>query len=154
MDRPLTLWAKLLLRLGLVLLAVGILPALLVKYVFTGFDALIPALLLFSAAPLGGLEFRLHWPGAVEVVFDRVLVTSWPLGATGPLLAIPAAPGATLTLKATDGAGNASPDVVLALPTPTATPTPPPTIPVPTATATPLLPPRLWLPLIQRRATP
>ena len=55
MDRPLNVWAKLLLRLGLVLLAVGVLPALLVKYVFTGFDALIPALLLFSAAPLGAI---------------------------------------------------------------------------------------------------
>ena len=55
MDRPLTLWARLLLRLGLVLLALGIVPAVLVQYVFTGFDALIPALLLFSAAPLGAL---------------------------------------------------------------------------------------------------
>ena len=55
MDRPLTVWAKILLRLGLVLLAVGVVPALLVQYVFTGFDALIPAMLLFSAAPLGGI---------------------------------------------------------------------------------------------------
>jgi len=55
MDRPLTVWAKLLLRLGLVLLAFGVVPALLVQYVFTGFDALIPALLLFSVAPLGGV---------------------------------------------------------------------------------------------------
>ena len=55
MDRPLTIWAKLLLRLGLVLLALGLVPALLVQYVFTGFDALIPAMLLFSVAPLGGL---------------------------------------------------------------------------------------------------
>ena len=55
MDRPLTIWAKALLRLGLVLLAIGVLPALLVQYVFTGFDALIPAMLLFSAAPLGAL---------------------------------------------------------------------------------------------------
>lgn len=55
MDRPLTIWAKLLLRLGLVLLALGVVPALLVRYVFVGFDALIPAMLLFSAAPLGGL---------------------------------------------------------------------------------------------------
>jgi hypothetical protein len=54
MDRPLTVWAKLLLRLGLVLLTVGVIPAGLVQYVFTGFDALIPAMLLFSAAPLGG----------------------------------------------------------------------------------------------------
>jgi hypothetical protein len=55
MDRPLTVWAKLLLRLGLVLLALGIVPALAVKYLFTEVDALIPAMLLFSAAPLGGL---------------------------------------------------------------------------------------------------
>jgi polyferredoxin len=55
MDRPLKLWAMMLLRLGLVLLAVGVVPALLVQYVFTGFDALIPAMLLFSAAPLGAL---------------------------------------------------------------------------------------------------
>ena len=53
MDTPLTVWTKLLLRLGLVLLALGTLPALAVQYVFTGFDALIPALLLFSVAPLG-----------------------------------------------------------------------------------------------------
>ena len=55
MDRPLTVWAKLLLRLGLVLLAIGVVPALLVQYVFTGFDALIPFLLLLAVAPLGGL---------------------------------------------------------------------------------------------------
>jgi hypothetical protein len=55
MDRPLTVWAKMLLRLGLVLIAVGAIPALLVQYVFTGFDALIPAMLLFSAAPLGAI---------------------------------------------------------------------------------------------------
>jgi hypothetical protein len=55
MDRPLTVWAALLLRLGLVLLALGVVPALLVQYVFTGFDALIPAMLLFSVAPIGGL---------------------------------------------------------------------------------------------------
>ena len=54
MDRPLTLWAKMLLRLGLVLAAIGIVPALLVKYVFD-FDALIPAMLLFTVAPLGVL---------------------------------------------------------------------------------------------------
>lgn len=55
MDRPLTVWAKVLLRLGLILLAIGTVPALLVQYVFTGFDALIPAMLLFSAAPLGAI---------------------------------------------------------------------------------------------------
>ena len=56
MDRPLTVWAKALLRLGLVLLAIGVLPALLVQYVFTGFDALIPAMLLVAVAPIGGLS--------------------------------------------------------------------------------------------------
>jgi hypothetical protein len=55
MDRPLTVWAWMLLRLALVLLAIGILPALAVQYVFTDLDALIPALLLFSVAPLGAI---------------------------------------------------------------------------------------------------
>ena len=55
MDRPLTVWAKVLLRLGLVLLAIGVIPALLVQYVFMGFDPLIPLLLLLAVAPLGGL---------------------------------------------------------------------------------------------------
>ena len=55
MDRPLNVWARMLLRLGLVLVAIGTVPAILVQYVFTGFDALIPAMLLFSAAPLGAL---------------------------------------------------------------------------------------------------
>ena len=54
MDRPLTVWAKVLLRLGLVLAAIGVVPALLVKYVFTQFDPLIAVMLLFSVAPLGG----------------------------------------------------------------------------------------------------
>lgn len=59
MERPLTLWAKALLRLGLVLLAIGVLPALLVQYVFSGFDALIPAMLLVSVAPIGGLSLAI-----------------------------------------------------------------------------------------------
>ena len=56
MERPLTIWAKALLRLGLVLLAAGISPALLVQYVFTDFDALIPAMLLVSVAPIGAVS--------------------------------------------------------------------------------------------------
>lgn len=55
MDRPLIVWAKLTLRLALVLLALGVLPALAVDYVFTGIDSLIPFLLLFLVAPLGGV---------------------------------------------------------------------------------------------------
>jgi hypothetical protein len=42
-------------RLSLILLAIGVLPALLVQYVFTGFDALIPGMLLILVAPLGVL---------------------------------------------------------------------------------------------------
>jgi hypothetical protein len=53
MDRPLTAWAWITLRLALVLLAIGILPALAVQYVLTDWDATIAALLLFSVAPLG-----------------------------------------------------------------------------------------------------
>ena len=53
MDRPLTAWAWITLRLALILLAIGILPALAVQYVLTDWDATIAALLLFSVAPLG-----------------------------------------------------------------------------------------------------
>lgn len=53
MDRPLIAWAWITLRLALVLLAIGLLPALAVQYVLTGWDATIAALLLFSVAPLG-----------------------------------------------------------------------------------------------------
>ena len=59
MDRPLTVWAMVLLRLALVLLAIGLLPALAVQYVFTELDALIPALLLFSAAPMGAIALAI-----------------------------------------------------------------------------------------------
>jgi len=41
------------LRLALLLLAIGVLPALAVQYVLTDIDATLPALLLFSVAPLG-----------------------------------------------------------------------------------------------------
>ena len=53
MDRPLIVWAKLTLRLALTLLALGVLPVLLVRYVLTGIDSPIPFLLLFLVAPLG-----------------------------------------------------------------------------------------------------
>ncbi|MBL8599837.1 MAG: hypothetical protein JNL14_19040 [Devosia sp.] len=56
MERPLAIWARALLRLALVLLAIGIVPALLVQYVFTDFDALIPAMLLVSVTPFGALS--------------------------------------------------------------------------------------------------
>jgi hypothetical protein len=75
MDRPLTVWAKMLLRLGLVLLAIGVLPALLVQFVFTGFDALIPALLLFSVAPLGAVAL------AIAVI---LFLAAWAQRSRGP----------------------------------------------------------------------
>ena len=43
MDRPLIVWAKVLLRLALVLLAIGLLPAL----------------LLFSVAPMGAIALAI-----------------------------------------------------------------------------------------------
>jgi hypothetical protein len=55
MDRPLVAWAWIILRLALVLLAIGLLPAFAVQYVLTEWDATIAALLLFSVAPLGVL---------------------------------------------------------------------------------------------------
>ncbi|MEO8759113.1 MAG: hypothetical protein ABI398_15335 [Devosia sp.] len=55
MNEPLLLWARLCLRLGLVLLAVGLLPLLAVATIFTGFDPLIPVLLSVSVAPIGAL---------------------------------------------------------------------------------------------------
>ncbi len=55
MDRPLSVWARLMLRLALVLLAIGLLPALAVQYVLTSIDSPIPFLLLFLVTPLGGV---------------------------------------------------------------------------------------------------
>ena len=75
MDRPLTVWARMLLRLGLVLLAIGVLPALIVKYVLVDIDALIPALLLFSVAPLGVLAL------AVAVI---LFLVAWVRRSSGP----------------------------------------------------------------------
>ena len=55
MNEPLTLWAKLFLRLGLVLLAVGLLPLLAISTLFTGVSPVIPVMLSLSVAPLGVL---------------------------------------------------------------------------------------------------
>ena len=55
MNEPLTLWAKLFLRLGLVLLAVGLLPLLAISTLFTGISPVIPVMLSLSVAPLGVL---------------------------------------------------------------------------------------------------
>jgi hypothetical protein len=55
MDQPLTVWAKILFRLGLVLLAIGVIPALAIQYLFQSVDPLVAVLLLFSVAPLGAI---------------------------------------------------------------------------------------------------
>lgn len=55
MDNPLTIWSRLLLRLALVLLAVGLLPVLAAGTFWSGLDPLVPVLLSLTVAPLGGL---------------------------------------------------------------------------------------------------
>lgn len=90
--------------------------------------------------PNGSLEFRLRWLGGVDLVLDRVLVTTWPRP-TGSSLAVPLAAGETAILKAADVAGNVSTDVVVTRPS-----APPPT---PTATPGPLHP-QLFVPLMTR----
>ena len=55
MSDLLTLWSRMFLRLGLVLLGLGVIPLLLVQYVFTDFNPLIPLLLSLSVAPIGVL---------------------------------------------------------------------------------------------------
>ena len=56
MDEPLLIWAKLLLRLAIVLLLVGVVPLLAVSTIFTGFSPLIPVMLSLTVAPLGALS--------------------------------------------------------------------------------------------------
>lgn len=57
MNEPLRIWAKLFLRLGLVLLAVGLAPLLLTATVLTSWDQLVPIILSLSVAPLGAICF-------------------------------------------------------------------------------------------------
>jgi hypothetical protein len=55
MNEPLKIWAKLLLRLAIVLLGVGLIPVLAAGTIFTGVSPLIPVLLSVLVAPLGVL---------------------------------------------------------------------------------------------------
>jgi len=48
-------WSAVFLKLGLLLLAIGLLPALVVAYLLRGVDSLVPGLLALSVAPLGAL---------------------------------------------------------------------------------------------------
>ena len=56
MNEPLWIWAKLFLRLALVLLGVGLIPVLLVQYLFISVDRLIPVMLSLTVTPLGLLS--------------------------------------------------------------------------------------------------
>ncbi len=56
MHEPLAIWARLMLRLAVVLLALGLLPLLAVGTLFTGFSPVIPVMLSLTVAPLGALS--------------------------------------------------------------------------------------------------
>jgi polyferredoxin len=56
MNEPLKVWAKLFLRLAIVLLAVGLIPVLAVGTIFTEVSPLVPVMLSFLVAPLGALS--------------------------------------------------------------------------------------------------
>jgi len=56
MSEPLKIWAKLFLRLAIVLLAVGLIPVLAVSTIFTEVSPLIPVMLSVLVAPLGALS--------------------------------------------------------------------------------------------------
>ncbi len=53
MSEPLLIWAKVTLRLGLVLLAVGLIPLILQQFVLTDISPIVPVLLSVMVAPLG-----------------------------------------------------------------------------------------------------
>lgn len=55
MQTPAFFWAKVTLRLALVLLAIGLVPLLLQQLVWQDLDPLLPFLLSLTMAPLGGL---------------------------------------------------------------------------------------------------
>ncbi len=68
----LTLWSRMFLRLGLVLLGLGVVPLLLVQYVFPGFDPLIPVMLSLSVAPIGVLVLLI-----ALILFLAALLRRW-----------------------------------------------------------------------------
>lgn len=51
MSEPLLVWAKVTLRLGLVLLAVGLIPLILQQFVLTDISPIVPVLLSVMVAP-------------------------------------------------------------------------------------------------------
>jgi len=55
MNDAMKLWTRMFLRLGIVLLAVGLIPLALTSTLLTTWDQLIPIMLSFTVAPLGAL---------------------------------------------------------------------------------------------------
>lgn len=65
------LWAKAFLRLGLVLLAIGVLPAVAFAVFLPQADPLIPALLSLTIAPLGAVVLVVAFILFLVAVFRR-----------------------------------------------------------------------------------
>jgi polyferredoxin len=53
LNEPLQFWAKVMLRLAIVLLAVGLVPLLVLQLLLTQMDPIVPVLLSVMVAPLG-----------------------------------------------------------------------------------------------------
>jgi hypothetical protein len=75
MDEPLRIWGKLLLRLGLVLLALGLVPVLAIGTILPEVDPVLPVLLSLTVAPLGALSLV-----AALILFLAALVRRPPRG--------------------------------------------------------------------------
>jgi hypothetical protein len=55
MNTPLQFWAKIMLRLGLVLVAIGVGPLLVLQFLLPQMDPIVPVLLSVMVAPLGAI---------------------------------------------------------------------------------------------------
>jgi len=55
MNAPLQFWARMMLRLGVVLLAVGLGPLLVLQFILPQMDPIVPVLLSVMVAPLGAI---------------------------------------------------------------------------------------------------
>jgi hypothetical protein len=75
MNEPLLVWAKLTLRLALVLLAVGLLPVIAVGTLFAGVNPIVPVLLSVTVAPLGAFCL---------LVALILFLAAWVRGRPGP----------------------------------------------------------------------
>lgn len=69
MNTPLQFWAKIMLRLGLVLLAIGVVPLLVLQFLIPQMDPIVPVLLSVMVAPLGAIFLAI-----AVILFLAVLV--------------------------------------------------------------------------------